>query len=472
MTFAGKKLQDIYDSGAGLLSELESTVSERLKAAKRAHTDNFRANVEVSGSKISKTAAGLQTDLSENVDHSLERLRRISSNEIKESENHALQMVTELANLSEKLKSSIAALKASHEENVDHIGVSFSDRYMTAVEFSKLELEKQDFASIKHLKAHGTFVSNSLQQKLDHVLWESRGEEKQVTGTLFKSYMQKANAIDSHFSTLMQKLSADFQTFYKTLETEATHSESELESASKTLLSRIDDHATSVENRIIENFNKVSEHHKQKLDGDLGSVADDLSGLHDSTTERLSQSTDQLVTSLVDAAAQAQEALKNRCQELKIRIGGEMQSFGSRLNERITVGTALKRTLEGDKDEILNAVRSQIRETKDSFENKISTLISESGSKIRNMAGDAEREILAAQKRSEDSLVVNTQETVKEIKDQVREFLDLVSQHRSSALEEIARSGDTGGGASAEKSAETAKPKRTKKTKEDSESPN
>src|SRR5277367_2026843 len=122
MTFAGKKLQDIYDSGAGLLAELESTVSERLKTAKRAHTDNFRSNVETSGSKISKTAAALQTDLSDNVEHSLERLRRVATNEIKESENHALQMVTELANLSEKLKSSIAALKSAHEENVDHIG--------------------------------------------------------------------------------------------------------------------------------------------------------------------------------------------------------------------------------------------------------------------------------------------------------------------------------------------------------------
>ena len=74
MTFAGKKLQDIYDSGVSLLSELETTVVERLKAAKRTHTDTFRENVEVSGSKISKTAATLQTDLGEKFGTDRERL--------------------------------------------------------------------------------------------------------------------------------------------------------------------------------------------------------------------------------------------------------------------------------------------------------------------------------------------------------------------------------------------------------------
>jgi hypothetical protein len=466
MTFTGNKLQDIYDAGSGLLHQLEAQVSTDLKDSKQEHIDQFKVDVELNAKRIKKKADKLKEELSENVQQSLEHLRSAAASEFAESRDYALQMVSDLANLSDKLKSSITALKLAHEEKVERIGVTFSDRYNTAVEYSKLELEKQDFASLKHLKSHGTFVSNQLQQKLDHVLWESRGEEKQVTTTLFKSYMQKANAIDSHFSSLMQKLSSDFQQLYRALEAEAANSDAELETAAQDLLLRIDNHAGAVEDHVTETFHKMSESHKRKLDGDLASIADELSIVHDATTERLSECTEKLVGSLADAASQAQEALKDRCLDLKTKIKSEMDSFNGRLDERIKVGTSLKRTLEADKDRVVDSLQSEINEIRGSFEEKISRLMQEAGMRVQSISSDAERDILSAQKHCDQSLFANSQEAKNEMEEQVEKFLQLVATHRAAAIEDIRKSvAEKDGGA--ESGSDQVKPKKSKKHKPD-----
>jgi hypothetical protein len=468
MTFAGNKLQDIYDSGCQMLADAELAVTERLKDKKQVHTTQFKSGVEVSAEKVRKTSRELQSELSDQVQSSLAHLQNTARLEIEESRNHSQQLVSDLGSLSEKLKASISALKLAYQERIDQISESFSDRYTTSVEHSKLELERQDFASIKHLKSHGTFVSNQLQQKLDHVLWESRGEEKQVTGTLFKSYMQKANAIDSHFSNLMQKLSGDFQQLYKMLEAEALRSEAELESASKTLLSRIDNHSSSIEKSISENFRITSDSHRKKLDLDLASVADDLSGVHDATTERLSQTTEELVSGLSKTAEQSQASLKSRCQDVRAKIEGQLDNFNERLEERIRRGTSLKRTLEGDKDVILRALQAEITEIKESFEKRVASLMQEGAARVSTISADAEKEIVAAQAQCEQNLKINADEARKEIDDQVNGFLTVIAQHRANALSEIGGTVEEHGSGSS--AGISPKQKRSKKSKIENES--
>ncbi len=342
MTFAGKKLQDIYDSGADRLSEQEVQATNRLKQLKEGHATKLKTDVDGSVSRVKGTASELKTELGTYIDGGLERLKNTIEAETRETNEHTAHLVTELLNLSEKLKGSIASLKRAYEDNIDYLSTSSGDRFVSGVERAKLELEKHDYGLSRHLKAHGTFVINSLQQKLDHVLWESRGDEKQVTGNLFKSYMQKANAIDSHFSALMQKLSSEFQSHYKVLEDAAKASETNADSSAKAILQRAEDYASRTENEISEHFKKTSEQSRQKLDGDLAVVADDLSQMHDATTERLTATTEQLGNSLLAASAQAQETLRQRCQDSKQKINVAMNEFSKRLAERLRTSTDLK----------------------------------------------------------------------------------------------------------------------------------
>jgi hypothetical protein len=443
MTFAGKKLQDIYDAGADRLAEVEQEALNKLKQAKENHSERLKTDVKACIGRVEETAADLKSELGIYIEGSLERLKNVIEAETRETKAQSLYLVTELTNLSEKLRASIATLKKVYEENLDHVSVTATDKYMSTVERAKMELGKHEYASSRHLKAHGTFVANSLQQKLDHVLWESRGDEKQVTGSLFKSYMQKANAIDSHFSALMQKFSSEFQSQYKTLEGAAKTSESEVDTAAKANLQKIDDYAAKIENQVSEHFKKLSEQHRQKLDGDLAVVADDLSRLHDTTTEKLGENTEQLGESLLGASAQAQETLKGRCDDMKEKVDASMAEFTRRLQERIKTSTDLKSLLESDRDEIVGGIRVELAHIRDAFEKKVVSLIAVSSERVKNIAGEAEREIHAAQKSCDEQLTAEGLATKTEIDSEVTKFIDGLGRHRVSALDEITKAAGT-----------------------------
>jgi hypothetical protein len=461
MTFAGKKLQDIYDSGADRLSDLEGQALNKLKRFKDDHAEKLKSDVEGCVGRVKGTASELTTELGTYIDGGLQRLRNVIDSETRETNAHTQHLVAELTNLSDKLNASIAALKKAYKDNVEFIKGSSSDRFVSTVERAKLEFEKHDYGSSRHLKAHGTFVANSLQQKLDHVLWESRGDEKQVTGSLFKSYMQKANAIDSHFSALMQKLSSEFQSQYKDLEGAAKRSESSVESEAKTILQRVDDHAGKVEHEISEHFKKVSEQHRQKLDNDLSTVADDLSRIHDTTTEKLGDSTEQLSESLLGASAQAQEALKVRCDDLKQKINTSTADFAKRMAERLRTSTDLKASLEGDRDDIVSGIRVELSQIQDAFEKKVISMIAQATERVKKIAGEAEGDIKDAQKNCDDQLAAEAKTARSEIDKEVEKFLELLGQHRSSALDQIIKAaGNANEGAGIISSKPTARQKK------------
>lgn len=444
MTFAGKKLQDIYDSGADRLSDLEMQALNKLKRSKDDHADKLKVDVEGCVGRVKGTASELTSELGTYIDGGLERLRNTIESETRETNNHTLHLVTELVNLSNKLSASVVTLKKVYDDKVDFMKSSSCDRFISTVERAKLEFEKHDYGASRHLKAHGTFVANSLQQKLDHVLWESRGDEKQVTGSLFKSYMQKANAIDSHFSALMQKLSSEFQSQYKDLESSAKRAESDVDSEAKVILERVDGHASKVEHDISEHFKRVHEQHRQKLDGDLSTVADDLSRIHDSTTEKLGDTTEQLSESLLGASAQAQETLKVRCDDLKQKVSSSTAEFAKRMAERLRTSTDLKASLEGDRDDIVAGIRVELSQIQDAFEKKVLSLIAQATERIKTIAGDAEKDIKGAQKNYDDQIAQEGKTSRAEIDSEVDKFLESLRKHRASALEEIVSAAGSG----------------------------
>jgi len=305
---------------------------------------------------------------------------------------------------------------------------------------SEFELEKQDFATSKHLRAHGTFVMNSLQQKLDHSLWESRGEEKQYNTSLFKTFMQKANSIDTHFSTLMQKLSDDFQTHYKALEIVSSETELDLNQQSHTLLSQIGQHSSELELEIQEFFKTTMENHSQSLDGSLTSIAQDLSSVHDATTKKLSEQTREMTASLLTASGDARTNLGTKCSTLREQIDERLQSFLSRLTDKVSTSAILKDALETEKTNIYQNIRSELAEIRSGFETRMSGLMAEAVKRVNAIAEEAEREISTVQHGCQNQLRADSLSSKNEIDGAISNFLELLSAQRNIALEEISKS--------------------------------
>lgn len=440
MTFAGKKFKSLFDGGQERLKEIESTVSESLKKTAGEHSSNRKNGDSSSVTLIENKSKELESDLKSFMEKSIDRLQKTMEVEVKETEEHLNSVRLDLSNLSDKLKHSIADLKRSYDDHVHHIRTTLSDQYEGAIENTNVELEKQDHATGKHLRAHGTFVLNSLQQKLDHSLWESRGEEKQYNSSLFKTFMQKANTIDTHFSQLMQKLSDDFQTRYKALEITTAETELDLNQQSHALLTQVGQHSSELEMEIQEFFKATMEGHRKTLDENLTNIAQDLSSVHDATTKRLSEQTREMTASLLTASGDARTNLGDKCAALREQVDERLQSFLSRCTDRVSTSAVLKDSLEKEKNTIYQNVRSELSDIRTGFEKRMTALMVDAVKRVHAVTEEAERDITAVQHVCQNQLRVDSVQSKNEIDAAISKFLELLSLQRNLALEEIAKS--------------------------------
>ena len=275
MSAPGKSLKDVYDAGTEKLLQLERDCGSRLTKSASELASSRENNDQVAAERVETRSAELEDELRSFMSSSVERLQKVLDAEIQETTDHLVTVKSDLSTLSERLKASIIELRKTYDENVSTLCMSLADGYEGAVEATTMELEKQDFASSKHLRAHGTVVTNSLQQKLDHSLWESRGEEKQYNSSLFKAFMHKANSIDTHFSTLMQKLSTDFQGHFKVVENQAQQGPNPNCNGCLNSWPEIDGFAAQMESDVKHLYQTLLEEHGKKLDQSLNAVAQD-----------------------------------------------------------------------------------------------------------------------------------------------------------------------------------------------------
>ncbi len=437
---AGKKLQDIYDSGADRLGQIEGKVADDLKNTAASAASARREGDGNAQTKVEERCKELELDLRKFKQKSIERLHAIIDDEVKETDAHLKQVVRELESLSTRLKKQIANLKETHNETVDNLKQDLSDQFESAMEHSSSDLGKQDFESIKHLRSHGTFVMNSLQQKLDHSLWESRGEEKQFNSTLFKTFMQKANSIDTHFSSLMQKLAVEYQKYYKLLDEQSAQIDGEISKESETLLMQTETEAARLEREIRESFNHELQEHSNKLDMSLNSVAQDLSTMHDTTTNKLTEQTQQLSSALIIASGEARDALTTNCQELREKVDKMMAEFKVRLDTRIDGAVSMKEGLEEKKNEIYGDLKRDLTEIRTSFSDRLNKLATEATEKVESVGSEAESEIKNVHQRCLTELKGAGSHAKNQVDGVVNKFVALVAEHRLRALQEIAKS--------------------------------
>jgi hypothetical protein len=471
MTGASKSLKDIFDEASTKMLDTEKDVSSHLKVSARSHAERKLGDNE-SDKRIQDKADELDNELKKHMTNAIERLQKVMESEIKETDEHLKAVKFDLSMLSDKLKTQIIELRQSYEESVNSLCLNLADGYEGAVEHSTTDLERQEFSSSKHLRGHGTFVMNSLQQKLDQRLWESRGEEKNYNSALFKAFMQKANSIDTHFSTLMQQLSGEFQTHYKALEEQVSEAEPELLQSGEKLAGDIDGHSAQVEEEIRQIFKSATEEHGKRLDSHLSAVAQDLSSVHDGTTVRLSQQTKQLSAALVTASGEARESLTTRCTHLRKQVDSMMDSFHTRLEEKLKNTQILKETLDTEKASIFEDIRKELSEILEGFEKRLHSLMAEAVERVSSVSADAEHDISEAFNRCDLQLRSECDAAKAETEEAVTEFLRLLSEQRKSALEQIAKSaGATLEEAEPEpKPTERLRPGRRRKVEEQGES--
>ncbi|MCC7531537.1 MAG: hypothetical protein IT342_23745 [Candidatus Melainabacteria bacterium] len=437
MTFGGKNLQEVYDGGSRSMTELEAELKAKLKKLIDAHADSRRGDEDKAVGKVEERFAEFETDLRKIMDATVQRIKDSMQEEITETEKHVHDLNSELKLVADKLRGTIVDLKRTHEASVNFISETATDEFEASVEESQLEIEKQDNVASKHLKAHGTFVLNSLQQKLDHCLWESRGDEKQFSGALFKTYMQRASGIDTQFSQHMQKLSAENQAHFKTLETSSQAAEQTLDSDMARVVGEIDARAKETEQNLKNDFERTSNEHAETLRQSLITITEGLGRTHETNTMRLTDETKELSTALVVASGEAQEALKAKCEQIRAQVDGQMQEFNQRLDQKMQQTLTSRQELESEKETIFATIQNELNTIRDTFESKLVSLKDESLTRVQTVVQDTERDVVTMGEDLKTKMTADAQAVADELQRSIGNFLTQLATHKKNALDEI-----------------------------------
>jgi F0F1-type ATP synthase membrane subunit b/b' len=370
---------------------------------------------------------------------------------LKETEEHTTQLKADLENLAERMRKQIATLQTTHAHGLTNLKQNLADQFEGLIENSNIDLGQQEFMVTKRLRNHGTLVMNTMQQKLDHSLWESRGEEKQYNTALFKAFMSKANSIDTHFSALMQKLTEQFQAQFKSLEGQAQQAESRFYAETKGLLEKIGEHASSTESEIQEFYKKETGGHTARLDSALNDLAQDLSTVHDATTGQLTTRTRELSKSLLTSAGEVRDALTKKVTDLNDKVDTMMSQFHGKLGERTGTSLELKTALEEEKTQIFGGLKNELTDIRRGFEKRLTALMKEGLEKIQQAENEATTEIETSHKRCIGDLDQASAGVRQEIESEVSKFLQLIAEQKEKALHEISTAAGPGGADGAKK---------------------
>lgn len=76
MTFAGKKLQDIYDSGSARLNELEESATARLAGKASSHVNERQQSEQQSKMEVAAKAAAVEEEIKRQARQATERMNQ------------------------------------------------------------------------------------------------------------------------------------------------------------------------------------------------------------------------------------------------------------------------------------------------------------------------------------------------------------------------------------------------------------
>jgi len=437
MTLAGKKLQIIYDNGTESLSNIEADSIAKLTGSANKHASQQRSNATNHSSVVESKSQEIEGELHGLMDKSVKKLEKLKEQEIEKCKEHTDALTEELRRIGDLVRESVESIKAGLGDRLNDVKHELSSEFDKTYEQNVAGLMGSNFEGSKEIRAHATGLTNNLQQKLDQSVWESKGSEKQIVAQLYKNYMQKASAIETHFSQIMQKLSSEFQTQYKTVEEGSSKAKVSIGEDIDKALSQIEQASSDGERDINGFFGKLIAEHETELDAELEKVSKEIAQSNSAATTNLKQKTQDYSSSLLTAATSALESLKTACHET-IRNADTMHNdFLNRMDDRVKGTQTTREQLESTKTETIKEICDELAEMRKSFEDNLDKLTRDAGDSVQTVANEVEKEIRTAHSRCLNKLADDGQSAIDEINKETMRVLTSIAEHKKTALEEI-----------------------------------
>lgn len=463
MSVAGKKLQDIYDAGAAKLTDMDR--SQRSVMAKSVDTSQSASETVVaeSAAQLEQRSKECQSDIQSTLTKTVQQIQKTIDSESLATENRLTVLKDNIAALSKKLHDSIAELRVSHEARLDVVSEDVANLCAREFDNAAAELHIQDYSSSKTLKVQNTFVMNSFQQRLDHGLLETRGEEKQINNKISKSFLQSVNTIDTHVSNWIGKLSQSFEDHSQSLERLFKDGDAALEEGMTKLAADVDNHAEEIEQKIDEYFEHVSYDFKEKGEKQSGDLLDELKGVNKSASEDVSKLTRELAGELEAASEASVARLKQTSADLKGKVDSSLDAVNKECNKRREMSLSLKQELEARARELIENIKGELSDLHASFEQRLKTQLSGSAQELSSICAQAESAIAEAQSSCEGQFKSLADKAKDQIQSKLSELLLRIKKQQDVALDEVMKVATGAAQDSAER--QNPAPKRTKRKK-------
>ncbi len=439
MTFAGKTLQDIYNSGSNQLNELEETVALKLSNKAGSHVSERQESEQQSKMEVAAKAAAVDEEIKRQAREASDRIRQTLEKEKGSNQQYMRDMTDRLLSFNSDIRKAIEELRTSYESSLDDGYLRASDHYSSTVEGSISSIQTQHYESGQRLRSQSSFFANNLQQKLDHSLWESRGSEKQSNSALFRNYMQKANNIESHFSTLLQRLNNEFKVEFEKLEKYAQEGQDDSASDSETLSDKIDQILVEVERDINEIFSACVDNNQAALTEKFAGTIEQVQDLGLETGKQLREDTNDVVSNLTVAARESEKSIKKKCDEVSERMHLDMQAFIGRINSKVNESDLVRRQLTEAKSKVINEIRDELIAIKNAFETRLSELTKEAKESLAAIAAEVDNDMKGAYDQSLFKITSDSTSAKGEIEETTKKLLTLITEQKNNALKEIAR---------------------------------
>lgn len=462
MSVAGKKLQDIYDAGAKRLAEMDRSQRSLMGKSVDASLESSKSLGDESTNQLQQRSKECESDVQATLTKTMQQIQQVIDAESLETENRLAVLKDNISALSKKLHDSILEMKQQHDARLNVVSEDVANLCEREFDNASAELHIQDYSSAKTLKVQNTFLLNTFQQKLDHGLLETRGEERQITVRISKSFLQSVNTIDTHTSAWTEKLSQSFDTHSKALEEQFTSGDGDLENLIGELVSDVDKQAVELQQKIHEHFEHVSFELKDKSSGKLDDLMSELKSAQKHSSEDLAKLLKELTGELESACEVSYQRLRQTAIDLKGRVNTAIDSVEDECGKRREISLGLKRDLEEKARVLIDGVKKELAELHSSFEQRLKKLIAKSAQDLNNICAEAEGAISTAQSDCEGQFKTLSDRAKDQIQTKLSDLLLRIKRQQDLALEEVVK---VATGSAPELDTHNPAPKKSKKKK-------
>ncbi len=375
MTMPGKKLQEIHDEAAAKLAEVGLSQRSLMQTAVCESLKSGETLVSDSGNKLDQSSHLYESEIQSVLSRIIKEIGKVINLEQSETERRLNSLTNNLTELSTRLANSITEFE--HIQATTANLVSEEVRHASSQEFNShaAELHIQESASSKTLKVQDTFVENTFQQKLDHALIEARGEEKQLTGRISKTFLQSVNTIDTQTSTWIEKLSQRFDAHTASLDSEFAEANTVLEEKLKTASLEANSLAETIQQKTHQFFEDnlsvfIDDESKQKA-----SCLEQLNSRYLSESESLSHLDNMLIADMQSQSENSLQHLTEISDNLQAKVKLAIDSIIAECSQRNETNTRLRQELESSASALTDSIGQELKQLNTDFEQRLNLIV-------------------------------------------------------------------------------------------------